>query len=59
VVQGGRVKHLPVRLGVRDEASNLVEIASGVAAGDTVLLGSAQGVAEGATIRVSQEDVRR
>ena len=59
VVKAGRVKHLPVRLGVRDEATNLVEIASGVAAGDTVLLGSAQGVAEGATIRVSQEDVRR
>ena len=59
VVKAGKVKHLPVRLGVRDEASNLVEIASGVAAGDTVLLGSAQGVAEGATIRVSQEDVRR
>ena len=59
VVKAGRVKHLPVRLGVRDEASNLVEIASGVAAGDTVLLGSAQGVAQGATIRVSQEDVRR
>ena len=59
VVKAGRVKHLPVRLGVRDEATNLVEIASGVAAGDTVLLGSAQGVAEGATIRVSEEDVRR
>ena len=59
VVKAGRVKHLPVRLGVRDEATNLVEIASGVSAGDTVLLGSAQGVAEGATIRVSQEDVRR
>src|SRR5215210_2437700 len=59
VVQAGKVKHLQVRLGVRDEASNLVEIASGVAAGDTVLLGSAQGVAEGAAIRVSQEDVRR
>ncbi len=59
VVQAGRVKHLPVLLGVRDEASNLAEIASGVAEGDTVLLGSAQGVAEGATIRVSQEDERR
>jgi membrane fusion protein, multidrug efflux system len=59
VVQAGKVKHLQVRLGVRDEASNLVEIASGVAAGDTVLLGSAQGIAEGAAIRVSQEDVRR
>ena len=59
VVKGGRVKHLPVRLGVRDEVSDLVEIASGVAAGDTILLGSAQGVAEGAAIRVSQEDVRR
>jgi RND family efflux transporter MFP subunit len=59
VVQAGKVKHLPVRLGVRDEVSDLVEIASGVAAGDTVLLGSAQGVAEGASVRVSAEDVRR
>lgn len=59
VIKGGRVKHLPVRLGVRDESSDLVEIASGITAGDTVLLGSAQGVVEGAAVRVSEEDARR
>jgi membrane fusion protein, multidrug efflux system len=59
VLKGGKVKQLPVRLGVQDEATGLVEIASGVAPGDTVLLGSAQGVAEGAPVRVSEEDARR
>ena len=58
-VKGGKVKHLPVRLGVRDESTDLVEVASGVTPGDTVLLGSAQGVIEGATIRITEEDVSR
>ena len=34
--------------GMRDEVAELVEIKSGLAAGDTVLLGSAQGVSAGA-----------
>lgn len=59
VIKSGRVKHLPVRLGVSDESTDLIEVASGIAAGDTVLLGSAQGIVEGAAIRVSGEDVRR
>ncbi len=59
VVKSGRVKQLPVRLGVRDESTDLVEIASGVTPGDTVLLGSAQGVAEGVPVRVTEEDARR
>src|SRR5688572_18482110 len=59
VVKSGRVKQLPVRLGVRDEATDLVEVASGVTPGDTVLLGSAQGVAEGVPVRVTEEDARR
>ena len=59
VLKSGKVKQLPVRLGVRDESTDLVEIASGVSPGDTVLLGSAQGVAEGAPVRVSEEDARR
>ena len=58
-VKSGRVKQVPVRLGVRDEATDLVEVASGVTPGDTVLLGSAQGVAEGAPVRVTEEDARR
>ena len=59
VIKVGRVRHLPVRLGVSDESTDLVEVASGIAAGDTVLLGSAQGIAEGAAVRVSEEEVRR
>lgn len=59
VLKGGRVRQVTVQLGVRDEATDLVEIASGVTPGDTVLLGSAQSMVEGALVRVSQEDARR
>jgi membrane fusion protein, multidrug efflux system len=59
VIKDGEVKHLPVRLGVRDEATDLVEVSSGIAEGDTVLLGSAQGVAEGAAVRVGADEARR
>lgn len=55
-LKNGKVEVVPVRLGVRDEATELVEIHSGVAAGDTVLLGSAQGVTEGAAVRITEEE---
>jgi len=54
-LKGGKVEVVPVRLGVRDEATELVEIHSGLTPGDTVLLGSAQGIAEGAPVRITQE----
>ena len=59
LVKGGKVAVVPVQLGVRDEAAELVEIHSGVFQGDTVLLGSAQAVTEGSAIRVTQEEVSR
>jgi RND family efflux transporter MFP subunit len=59
LVKGGRVAEAEVQTGVRDEAAELVEILSGVAAGDTVLLGSAQGVTAGTSIRVLQEEAGR
>ena len=55
-LKAGKVEVVPVRLGVRDEATELVEIHSGIAAGDTVLLGSAQGVTEGAPVRITEEE---
>jgi RND family efflux transporter MFP subunit len=58
-VKEGRVVEMPVQLGVRDEAAELVEIRAGLAAGDTLLLGSAQGVAPGSRIRVTEEEARR
>jgi hypothetical protein len=44
---------------VRDEAAELVEIQAGVAEGDTVLLGSAQGITPGSRVRVLREEAGR
>jgi membrane fusion protein, multidrug efflux system len=56
LVKAGRVTESAVRLGVQDEAAELVEVLAGVAEGDTVLLGSAQGITPGSRIRVLQEE---
>jgi hypothetical protein len=48
-----------VQLGVSDEAAELVEVSAGLAQGDTVLLGSAQGVTPGTAVRVTQDEVSR
>lgn len=59
LLKGGRVQEAPVKLGVRDDVAEKVEVLNGVAAGDTVLLGSAQGVTEGSRVRVLQEEAGR
>ena len=59
LIKNGRVAESEVQLGVRDEAAELVEIQAGAADGDTVLLGSAQGVTPGTRIRVLREEARR
>lgn len=58
-LKDGRVVEVAVKLGVRDEVAELVEIVSGVAEGDTLLLGSAQGVTPGARVRVLEQEVER
>lgn len=52
-IKGGKVERVPVQIGLRDEASERVEIASGVQVGDTVLLGAAQGITPGTIVKVS------
>jgi RND family efflux transporter MFP subunit len=59
VIKRGRVAETEVQTGVRDEAAELVEVQAGLAAGDTVLLGSAQGVTPGSRVRVLQEEAGR
>jgi RND family efflux transporter MFP subunit len=59
VLKRGRVTEVPVRLGVRDEEAELVEVLAGIAAGDTLLLGSAQGVTAGSRIQVLQQEAQR
>jgi RND family efflux transporter MFP subunit len=59
LIRTGRVAQGAVQLGVRDEAAELVEVLAGVAEGDTLLLGSAQGVTPGSRIRVLEEEAGR
>ena len=52
-IKGGKVERVMVQIGLRDESSERVEVASGVAVGDTVLLGAAQGITPGTPVTVS------
>ena len=52
-VRQSKVERVPVQLGLRDEGAEKVEIKSGVQAGDTLLLGAAQGISAGTIVRVS------
>jgi hypothetical protein len=47
------VQKAEVELGVRDAASETVEIRSGVQPGDTILLGAARGISEKTPVKVS------
>lgn len=51
-VTDGRVEQLPVTLGMHDQQTERTEITSGVAVGDTLLTGAAQGVTPGSRVRV-------
>ena len=52
-LKGGVAERVEVTLGVRDEDQERYEILTGVAAGDTLLIGAAQGITPGTAVRVS------
>jgi RND family efflux transporter MFP subunit len=52
-IKGGKVERVNVQLGLRDDAAERIEIASGVQVGDTLLIGAAQGITPGTIVRVS------
>ena len=52
-LRNGRIEKVEVGLGIRDAAAETVEITSGLAAGDTLLLGTARGISPGTPVRVS------
>ncbi len=52
-LKGGKVEKVDVILGVRDEAAAAFEVKSGLASGDTVLLGAARGISVGTPVIVS------
>jgi RND family efflux transporter MFP subunit len=51
-LSNGRVEAVDVALGLRDPARERIEIVSGLAAGDTVLLGGARGISVGTAVTV-------
>jgi membrane fusion protein (multidrug efflux system) len=53
-IKNGRVEHVTVELGVHDKVAETFEIRAGVAAGDTLLVGAAQGLSAGSQVRVSE-----
>ncbi len=53
-VKEGVVEKVPVTLGMRDQQSDLIQITSGVAVGDTLLTGAAQGVTPGSPVSISK-----
>ena len=55
-VRNGTVEKVPVTLGVRDEATERVELLTGVAAGDTLLVGAARRIAPNTPVRITARD---
>ena len=55
-VKNGKVERIDVQTGVRDEQNERIQLVSGVAAGDTLLLGAAQGISNGTPVKVQAID---
>jgi RND family efflux transporter MFP subunit len=59
-LRNGKIEKVEVGLGIRDAADETVEITSGLAPGDTVLLGAARGISPGTPVKVSSPtDVKK
>jgi RND family efflux transporter MFP subunit len=52
-IKNGRVERVEVELGLRDDQTESVELKVGIAAGDTLLLGTARGLTAGTPVKVS------
>jgi RND family efflux transporter MFP subunit len=51
-LHAGTAERVPVMVGLRDAESDRAEVTAGLAAGDTVLIGAAQGLTSGTRVRV-------
>ena len=52
-VKGGKAEKVQVQVGLTDKSSETIEILAGLQAGDTLLLGAAQGITPGTPVKVS------
>jgi RND family efflux transporter MFP subunit len=55
-LKNGKVEKVDVTVGIRDEQNERIQIVTGVAAGDTLLVGAAQGISPGTPVRVQRID---
>jgi RND family efflux transporter MFP subunit len=53
-LKNGVVEEVTVQLGLRDQATETVEITGGLAVGDTVLVGAAQGISAGTRVTIGR-----
>jgi hypothetical protein len=53
VVRDGKAERVPVEIGIRDELTERVELRSGVREGEVVLLGAAQSITPGTSVRIA------
>ncbi len=51
-IRAGRVESVTVQVGLKDEQAETVELMAGLAPGDTLLVGTAQGITPGTPVRV-------
>jgi membrane fusion protein, multidrug efflux system len=52
-IKNGVVQKTEVELGIRDAATETVEVRNGVSPGDTILLGAARGISEKTPVKVT------
>ena len=52
-VKGGKAEHVSVTIGLTDKSTETTEILAGLMAGDTLLLGAAQGITPGTPVKVT------
>jgi membrane fusion protein, multidrug efflux system len=52
-VRQGKVEKVPVQVGLADKSSESIEVTAGLQAGDTLLVGAAQGITPGTLVRIS------
>ena len=52
-IKGGKVQRVQVQIGLTDKSSETTEILAGIQAGDTLLLGAAQGITPGTPVKVT------
>ncbi|HET9635124.1 MAG TPA: efflux RND transporter periplasmic adaptor subunit [Gemmatimonadaceae bacterium] len=52
-VKGGKAEHVNVQIGLTDKSTETTEILAGLYAGDTLLLGAAQGITPGTPVKVT------